>query len=78
MMNRMKRWLVYTLAGIISGSILGYILLWGWFFFRLMVLGYGDSGPSWINTVNDIVFFAGLVIGITGSQLLFVSKEKRN
>lgn len=73
----MKRWSVYTLASIILGFILGYILLWGWFFFRLMVLGYGDSGPSWINTVNDIVFWGGLVIGIMGGQLLFVLKGKR-
>lgn len=76
-MNKMKRWSVYTLASIILGFILGYILLWGWFFFRLMVLGYGDSGPSWINTVNDIVFWGGLVIGIMGGQLLFVLKGKR-
>ncbi len=76
-MNKVKRWFVYTLSGVILGFILGYLLLWGWFFFRLMVLGYGDSGPSWINTVNDIVFWAGLAIGIIGGQLLFALKGSR-
>lgn len=73
----MKKWLTYTVASVVFGFILGYVLLWGWFFIRLVFLGYGDSGPSWIITVNDIVFYGGLVTGIVGGQLLFIFKKAK-
>ena len=73
----MKHWLIYTFTGAVVGFILGYVLLWGWFFLRVIMLGYRDSGPPWIITVNDIVFYGGLLAGIIGGQLLFVFKRDR-
>lgn len=73
----MKQWLICTLTGAVVGFILGYALLWGWFFLRLILLGYRDSGPPWIITVNDIVFYGGLVTGIIAGQLFFVFKRAR-
>jgi len=72
----MKQWLTYTVTSVVCGFILGYVLLWVWFFVRLVFLGYADSGPSWIITVNDIVFYAGLLIGVVGGQLLFILRER--
>jgi len=70
-----RRWFIYTSISAIVGFILGYALLWVWFWFSLLILGYGDSGPSWVNTVNDVVFWGGLAISILGGQLLFFSKS---
>lgn len=69
---KLKRWGIYTLVGALLGCLLGYLLSWIWFFFRLVFLGYGDSGPSWIISVNHIVFMFGLVVGIIGGQILFI------
>jgi len=72
-----RRWFIYTFVSAIVGFILGYALLWVWFWFRVIILGYGDSGPSWVDTVNDVVFWGGLGISILGGQLLFFSKPLR-
>ena len=71
-MKKLKRWGSYTLVGGLFGCLLGYVLGWIWFFFRLFFLGYGDSGPSWIISVNDFILILGVVIGIIGGQILFV------
>jgi hypothetical protein len=69
--NRFKQWFIYSTTGILLGALLGFVLGWLWFFFRLFILGYGDSGPSWINTVTDFILGGGIVIGSLGGQLLF-------
>jgi len=66
-----KKWFIYTTLGTVLGALLGYFLLWLWFFFRLVFLGYGDSGPSWIIVVNNWILIVGFSIGIAGGQLLF-------
>lgn len=73
----MKKWLTYTATSVVFGFILGYVLLWVWFFIGWVFLGYGDSGPSWIITVNDIVLYGGLVTGIVGGQLLFIFRKAK-
>jgi hypothetical protein len=77
MINVMKQWFIYTLPSIILGFVLGYILLWGWYFIGLLFLGYGDSGPPWVNSVNDIVFYSGIIAGIVGGQFLFALKRRK-
>jgi hypothetical protein len=74
MSKKIKRWLIYTFISTIVGFILGYALLWAWFFFSLLILGYGDSGPPWINAVTNFVFWVGLAIGILGGQMIFFTK----
>ena len=76
-MKNIKNWFLYTLLGVLLGSLLGYLFVWLWFIFTLFILGYGDSGPSWINMVNNILFWSGLIFGIMGSQLLFFIDWKK-
>ena len=76
MINTIKKWLGYTLLGFGMGFLIGFILIWLWSFFRILFLGYGDSGPAWINTINDIVFYGGIIIGVSGGQLLFFFKDQ--
>jgi hypothetical protein len=73
----MKPWLIYTFTSAILGFILGYALLWVWFLFSRIILGYGDSGPSWLNIVNDIFFYGGLMAGIIAGQLWFFLKKAK-
>lgn len=75
-MNRMKQWLLYTCVSAGLGFVLGSILAYAWFFFSLIFFRYGDSGPSWVNIVNDVVFYGGLIIGISGGQLLFALRNR--
>jgi hypothetical protein len=72
--RRLNQWLIVSFTSVILGLILGYSLGWIWFFFRLFFLGYGDSGPGWINTVNNLIFMAGILAGIVGGQILFFQK----
>ena len=67
----MKKWLVWTIISIPIGIVLGFVMGFLWFFTGVIFLGYGDSGPSWINTVNYILFYGGLTAGILGGQILF-------
>ncbi len=77
MKGSLKQWIVATLVSSMLGFFVGYGLLWVWSLSRLVLFGYGDSGPSWITTVNDIVFFAGLLGSIAGGQILFFLKRKK-
>lgn len=66
------RWTLHVIIGAIAGLVIGYSLGWLWFLFVWLVLGYGDSGPTWINTSNDYVFLFGFIIGILGGQIIFL------
>jgi hypothetical protein len=48
-----------------------------WYLFRLIILGYGDSGPQWINTVNDIMLYGGSIAGFIGCQVIYFTKLKK-
>jgi hypothetical protein len=76
MISSIKQWIGYTLVSLILGFILGFILIWSWSLFRVFFLGYGDSGPSWISTINDIIFLSGLIIALVGGQLLFFFNQR--
>jgi hypothetical protein len=74
--NNLKKWFIYSTIGILLGALLGVVLSWLWFFFRLFILGYGDSGPSWINVVTDFLLGGSIIIGFLGGQFLFVIERK--
>jgi hypothetical protein len=74
-MNRkMAVWFAVTLASFAVGAIIGYVLMLFWFVICVFFLGYGDSGPSWVNTVSDDVLFVGVILGVVGGQLAFFLK----
>jgi hypothetical protein len=73
--NIFRRWVIHSFVSVIVSFILAFSLEWIWFLLSLFLLGYGDSGPSWINTVNNYLLVAGLIIGIVGGQVLFFRKR---
>ena len=63
--------LLYLIVGIGIGIILTFALGLIWMFIKGIILGYGDSGPDWVNTVTtwiEIISITGCAIG---SQVLF-------
>jgi|WetSurSiteA1Bulk_404760.scaffolds.fasta_scaffold250774_1 hypothetical protein len=76
-MNNLKKWSVYSLASVTIGCCFGYGLLWVWFFVSLAFFRSGDSGPSWINTANDVVLYGGIVVGVATTELLFIFHKGR-
>jgi hypothetical protein len=76
-MKLIKNWFLYTLLGAFAGFLIGFFLVMMWSFFELVILGYGDSGPSWINTVNDYCFWGGFVLGIVGGQIFYYLDVRR-
>ena len=77
MTTHLQEWILYTLGSALLGGATGYLFLWIWFFFSWMGLGYGDNGPAWINTVNDVVFWGGVIFAIAGGQILFIKSKKK-
>jgi hypothetical protein len=76
-MSTLKKWMLYISVSLLAGIAIGYALLWAWFFFTLFILGYGDSGPSWINTVSDVVFWSGVGLSIIVGQIIFFKNLPR-
>jgi len=40
------------------------------------MMGYGDSGPQWINTITGVLFVVGGFAGIALSQVVYFVKIK--
>jgi hypothetical protein len=70
----LKKWLIYTTVGIFLGFLLGFVILWIWSLIRSIFQGYGDSGPSWIIIVNNLIIYGGILTGITIGQVLLYKK----
>jgi hypothetical protein len=68
-------WGIYSFLSIIIGLFAGYALGWVWFSFRLFILGYGDSGPAWINTINRVIFAIGVIGCVIFGQVIFFKKH---
>lgn len=77
MKKSIKQWIVTTFISAVLGFLAGYGLLWMWYLLGLFACGYGDSGPSWMNLVNDVVFYAGLAGFIAAGQVLFFFKQRK-
>ena len=73
----MGQWSIYSLVSLVVSFLVGYVLYWLWFFFRLIILGYGDSGPHWIIVVNNIILFGGMSIAFIGCQVFYFIKLKK-
>ena len=71
-------WFAVTLASFAVGAAIGFVFALIWFIVCVLFLGYGDSGPSWVNTVSDAVLFVGVIFGVVGGQvILALDRNKR-
>lgn len=76
-MSIINKWINYSVISLAVGLAVGFFLGFLWFLFSLFILGYGDSGPSWTNTVGNAVFYASLLVCILSGQILFVMSIKK-
>lgn len=82
-MNKMKKtfsskaWYKFTVGTVLVGIICGFILSWIWYFFSLFILGYGDSGPSWVNLINNLSMLFGFLLPVVIGQVIF-QKDRNN
>ncbi len=69
--------LIFLLSGLIFGLALGFILAVIWLIIKGFILGYGDSGPDWVNTVSDGIRIVSIIFSLLLSQLLFNHLKKK-
>jgi len=67
---------VFLIIGLIAGWVLGFFLTNIWFLFRLAILGYGDSGPGWINTVDTWIWIISIFVGMIITQWFYHRAHK--
>jgi hypothetical protein len=70
-------WGIYTVVSVIISFLVGLLLMFLWYLFSLIILDYGDSGPQWINTVNDIMLYGGSIAGFIGCKVIYLTKLKK-
>ncbi len=69
--------ILFFITGIFVGFIFGYSLTLLWLAFKGYILGYGDTGPAWINKVTYLILFIGILIGIIASQWYYDYLHKK-
>jgi hypothetical protein len=73
------KWTVYSLASVIAGVLFGFAMLVLWFIVTFIFLRNGvDSAPSWVNVVNDISLYGGIIVGIVMAELLFILYDRKS
>ncbi|GBD99840.1 hypothetical protein BMS3Abin07_01886 [bacterium BMS3Abin07] len=77
MNNNFKIRVVLLLLGLLVGWVVGVFFGYIWYLFTLVVLGYGDSGPQWINKVTACIQIIMIIIGIIASQWYYHYAQKR-
>ena len=67
---------LYLLAGLGISIPLNFVLIFIWLIISNL-LGYGDSGPDWVNTVSDGIQIVSIIFSLLMSQLLFNHLKKK-
>ncbi len=75
--NHIKYRLILLLLGLILGWVVGGALGVVWFIFNSILLGYGDSGPEWVNTVTTWIQIISVLSCLIASQLLYHYSQKK-
>lgn len=70
--------LIYLLIGLGVSFLLSFTLGFIWMIIKGIILGYGDSGPDWVNTVTEWIQIVSVVICLVLSQTLFNYVKKKN
>ena len=73
-MKLLRAWILYFLSGLLVGFCLGFILYAFWVALRIVIFGYYDSGPSWVNTVSYSLIIFGVFLCIAIGQKMFFDK----
>jgi len=65
------------ILGLIFGWILGFTFSFVWVVIKGYVLGYGDSGPEWVNTVTTWIQIISVLSCLIASQLVYHYAHKK-
>ena len=69
--------LLFLIFGLGLGLLLAFVLGFIWLVITGIVLGYGDSGPDWFNTVTYWIKIISITVCLVLSQLIFNYMKKR-
>lgn len=73
-MKMIAKWIYFSFIGTLVGFLLSIVLSIGWFLFSWIVLGYGDSGPEWVNILSYAVIILSFVVGFALGQVWFIAE----
>ena len=76
--NEIPKRFLYAFFGILMSIVLSFALGLIWMVIKGIILGYGDSGPHWVNTVTQWIQVVSVAFCILLSQLLFNYVKKKN
>ena len=77
-MRMFKKWIGYLLVSVPAGFCVGFILYFVWRVLLLLLFGYHDSGPMWMNIGSYVLIFSGICVGVVVGHKMFyteISKE---
>lgn len=69
--NELLKRLLYLLISLVFSIPLSFSFALIWMVIKGVILGYGDSGPDWVNTVTKWIQMVSVVICVVLSQVLF-------
>lgn len=75
--NAIIQWLLVLLAFGIFGSVIGYGLAFGWIIIWGLVLGHGDAGPEWVNTLSNCLLISGFIISYAVGFIYLASRKRK-
>jgi hypothetical protein len=73
----LRKWIILLFLGFVLGGLLGYVLNVIWYIFGLVVLGYGDSGPVWLTTIQHILYVFSIIFGVFVSQVYYFTCRRK-
>lgn len=76
-LTELPRRLLFLIFGFGLGLLLAFVLGFIWLVITGFVLGYGDSGPDWFNTVTYWIKIISIALSLVLSQLIFNYVKKR-
>jgi hypothetical protein len=76
-MTLIKARIIMFLVALPLSLAVAFIFSWLWFLFGLVFLGFGHSGPAWVNTANKVVQMFAVIVCLVGSQVLCSYAHKK-
>ncbi len=77
MLGNIKIRFVLLILGLLLGWILGFTFAFIWVVIKGYVLGYGDSGPEWVNTVTTWIQIISVLSCLIASQWVYHYAHKK-
>ena len=81
MTKKLAFWIFITSISVFLGKYFAKIFMGGWYIFSAIILGHGDSGPYWVNSITFEVmpklgYLSSIILGQLIFYLLFIRIKK--